>query len=50
MYLLKTTDIPIKEVASAAGFKGPSSFYRAFKLKYHCAPGQMRKKAKKPYP
>ena len=40
--LLKTTQMPIKKVASAAGYTALSSFYKAFKGFFNTSPDQYR--------
>ncbi len=41
-HLLKTTDLPVSNVASVVGFESPSSFTRLFKRNYHLSPSALR--------
>ena len=45
--LLKTTDLPITEIAGMAGFASLSSFNRQFKSRYNISPSQVRKDRQK---
>ncbi|MBD8548810.1 helix-turn-helix domain-containing protein [Sphingomonas sp. CFBP 8760] len=40
--LLRTTDLPIKVIAQAAGYAGPRPFSRAFQAAYDCGPADYR--------
>ncbi len=40
--LLKTSDMPIKRVATAAGYSALASFYKAFRAFHHASPDQFR--------
>lgn len=42
MHLIRHTDMSIREIAMSTGYKVSSSFYRAFRLKYKCTPGEIR--------
>lgn len=41
--LLRTTDLPIQEIAIQCGYTNQSFFYRKFQERYHCSPKQYRK-------
>jgi AraC-type DNA-binding domain-containing proteins len=41
-FLLKTTDMPVKEIAFSSGFSTESNFCFTFKKWYHLTPGQYR--------
>ncbi len=43
MHLLKETTKPIKQISKAVGFKHPNNFITAFKLRFGCTPGQIKK-------
>lgn len=46
--LIRNSRISLKTIAVMTGFKTYSSFYRAFKLKYGCAPGKIKRGDKLP--
>jgi AraC-like DNA-binding protein len=43
--LLKTSDLPIKDISEAVGYKYPHYFIKLFKKTYGIAPGEYRSKA-----
>ncbi len=43
-WMLRNTDVPIREVARRCGFPEQSYFTRLFKLRYQCTPGSCRKR------
>lgn len=42
--LLITTDMPIRDIAVAVGYKSPSNFSKVFKKKFGHSPGELRRK------
>ena len=43
-YLLTETDMSITDVVYECGFSSPSRFFRVFKARFHCTPGDYRAK------
>ena len=43
MRLLRETDQPVGEIAAACGYSNRTTFYRAFRKRYDCRPGDVRK-------
>ena len=41
-YLLSETDMSISDVVYECGFSSPSRFFRVFKNRFHCTPGEYR--------
>ncbi|MCR4777401.1 MAG: AraC family transcriptional regulator [Lachnospiraceae bacterium] len=46
-FLLRTTDMPVADIAETVGYENKSFFYRAFKEEYGKSPAEYRKKEKK---
>lgn len=41
--LIKSTEVPLKEIAERVGYINTNTFYKAFKRKYDMSPGEYRK-------